>query len=96
MFLRVLRLLLLLLFFCFFSSCWFVVCVCFSWPLSFLPPASIQDYARRLQRLRSLRDIFEEYATVNTDDVGKLMTCGDFLRAMVSGRALCDHSRWML
>ncbi|CAM9903902.1 unnamed protein product, partial [Ectocarpus sp. 13 AM-2016] len=44
---------------------------------------SLEDYARRLQRLRSLRDIFEEYATVNADDVGKLMTCGDFLRAML-------------
>lgn len=44
---------------------------------------SLQDYARRLQRLRSLRDIFEEYASVNADDVGKRMTCGDFLRAMV-------------
>ena len=30
-----------------------------------------------------MRDIFEEYATVNADDVGHLMTCGDFLRAMV-------------
>ncbi|CAN0354684.1 unnamed protein product, partial [Ectocarpus sp. 8 AP-2014] len=38
---------------------------------------SLEDYARRLQRLRSLRDIFEEYATVNADDVGQLMTCGD-------------------
>lgn len=57
-------------------------------PFLFFPPASIQDYGRRLQRLRSLRDIFEEYATVSTDDVGKLMTCGDFLRAMVSSRAL--------
>jgi len=44
---------------------------------------SLQDYARRLSKLRSLRDIFEEYATVNADDVGQLMTCGDFLRAMV-------------
>ncbi|CAM9861793.1 unnamed protein product [Scytosiphon promiscuus] len=47
------------------------------------PEDSLQDYARRLQRLSSLRDIFEEYASVNTDDVGKLMTCGDFLRAML-------------
>lgn len=72
-------------------------------PSRFPPPISprlrhclsLQDYSRRLQRLRSLRDIFDEYATINAEGVGKLMTCGDFLRAMVRdqrGRLRCPLS----
>eukprot|EP00752_Nemacystus_decipiens_P007593 g6785.t1 len=50
------------------------------------------DYARGLTRLRPLRDIFEEYATLKAGDVGQLTTCGNSLRAMTRN-AIHHHQK---